>query len=209
MDQRVQYKALRSREGDQDFKYSESLPDSPRPWHTRIRVLLATAISLALGLSCFYLGRYVERSKVASEWFNFPGMVETEFIYQKSFALAPGNESDASWQAIFPEGLGFVQHPEIAPEPMGLSVFHQLHCLDGLRRGYWGAGHGAPHGSHEEHSHVRHCIDYIRQSLMCHADTNLEPINFELGGVTGFDSPRRCRDIAKVKEWAEVWAAKL
>lgn len=26
-------------------------------------------------------------------------------------------------------GRGFVQHPEIAPEPHGLAVYHQLHCL--------------------------------------------------------------------------------
>lgn len=34
-------------------------------------------------------------------------------------------------------------------------------------------------------AHVRHCLDYLRQSIMCAADSNLEPVNDNLGGVTG------------------------
>ena len=50
-------------------------------------------------------------------------------------------------------------------------------------------------------AHVRHCIDYLRQSLMCHADTNLEPIIEELGGATGFGSEHKCRNFEKIKGW--------
>jgi hypothetical protein len=39
---------------------------------------------------------------------------------------------------------------------------------------------------------------------MCAADTNLEPVNFELGGVTGWQFNRTCRDFEGVKKWAEV-----
>ena len=49
-------------------------------------------------------------------------------------------------------------------------------------------------------AHVRHCIDYLRQSLMCHADTNLEPIIEELGGATGFGSEHKCRNFEKIKD---------
>ncbi|KAI1203724.1 S-adenosyl-L-methionine-dependent methyltransferase [Nemania serpens] len=40
----------------------------------------------------------------------------------------------------------------------------------------------------QEHSlgHIRHCIDLLRQSLMCNADLTVELKNEELGGVTGF-----------------------
>ncbi|EMR71355.1 putative hydroxyindole o- protein [Eutypa lata UCREL1] len=34
--------------------------------------------------------------------------------------------------------------------------------------------------------HIRHCIDLLRQSLMCNADLTIELKNEELGGVTGF-----------------------
>ncbi|KAI1172801.1 hypothetical protein F4777DRAFT_581563 [Nemania sp. FL0916] len=135
-------------------------------------------------------------------------LIDTEFIYQKSFSIEPNNISDSAWQNIFPVGRGFISHPKIAPNPMGLSVYHQLHCLDGIRRGYWAARNGTHHGSHDiRPSHIRHCIDYLRQSLMCHADMNLEPVNLNLGGVTGFNSRRKCYDIDKVKEWAQEWKA--
>ncbi|KAI0448093.1 hypothetical protein F4803DRAFT_496473 [Xylaria telfairii] len=54
-------------------------------------------------------------------------------------------------------------------------------------------------------AHVRHCIDYLRQSLMCHADTNLEPVRKDLGGVTGFGSEHKCRDFDKLKDWVGMW----
>ena len=53
--------------------------------------------------------------------------------------------------------------------------------------------------------HLRHCFDYLRQSIMCDADTNLEPVSMKLGGVTGWKYQRTCRDYEKVKEWAERW----
>ena len=29
----------------------------------------------------------------------------------------------------FEGGRGFIYNPDIAPDPMGVAVFHQLHCL--------------------------------------------------------------------------------
>jgi hypothetical protein len=42
---------------------------------------------------------------------------------------------------------------------------------------------------------------------MCAVDSNLEPVDFELGGVTGWGSERVCRDFAGLMEWAEEWKA--
>ncbi|KAI1092133.1 S-adenosyl-L-methionine-dependent methyltransferase [Rostrohypoxylon terebratum] len=44
----------------------------------------------------------------------------------------------------------------------------------------------------QEHSlsHIRHCIDLLRQSLMCNADLTIELKDEELGGVTGFGTIR-------------------
>lgn len=69
----------------------------------------------------------------------------------------------------------------------------------------------------EEHSdnhrqitpaHVRHCIDYLRQSLMCHADTNIEPIEESLGGVRGFGVEHHCRNFDSVMSWITEWETK-
>ena len=41
-----------------------------------------------------------------------------------------------------------------------------------------------PESRHRIHSeHVGHCFDYIRQALMCNADTTVEPATVERNGV--------------------------
>lgn len=54
-------------------------------------------------------------------------------------------------------------------------------------------------------AHIRHCIDYLRQSLMCHADTNLEPIIRDMG-VSGFGTEKQCRNFSRLAEWVDIWA---
>ncbi|KAM7206081.1 protein of unknown function (DUF3328) domain containing protein [Naviculisporaceae sp. PSN 640] len=171
---------------------------STRFWLTVLVVVSAVA-GLVSGTACFYWGkregRDFERQVFESDWFSAPGQIEHEFTYRREFALRPGEESDMWWRKVFPIGRGFVQHPDISPVPHGLAVFHQLHCLNALRHGYWAARDGIEPGHLAQPGHIRHCIDYLRQSIMCHADTNLEPINPDLGGVTGYGTIRKCRDI--------------
>ncbi|KAI2618100.1 hypothetical protein GGR54DRAFT_184508 [Hypoxylon sp. NC1633] len=59
-----------------------------------------------------------------------------------------------------------------------LGVYHHLHCLNNIRRllswDYYGpklAGEKHMEGFSPEHSN--HCIDSIRQALMCHANTGI------------------------------------
>ena len=49
--------------------------------------------------------------------------------FNKTFPQRPDKESDAAWASLFPDKLGFVQHPELAPNVAGIAVFHELHCL--------------------------------------------------------------------------------
>lgn len=76
-----------------------------------------------------------------------------------------------------------------------------------IREAYWAAVDGPFTNLDQQHAgvHVRHCIDYLRQSLLCHADANLEMPNMEAGGVTGFGFERQCRDIKQLRAWAEEW----
>lgn len=60
--------------------------------------------------------------------------------------------------------------------------------------------------------HIIHCFEYLRQALMCAADTNLEVTHQrvdESGKMSieaeGWDTARVCRDYDAVKEWAEAW----
>ena len=57
--------------------------------------------------------------------------------------------------------------------------------------------------------HSRHCLEYLRQSIMCNADTNIEyHIVDEQGLMTapGWDV-KRCRDFDRTLEWAQEWRA--
>jgi hypothetical protein len=52
--------------------------------------------------------------------------------------------------------------------------------------------------------HAEHCFDYLRQAILCAADTTLEHVNPEL---YGFETslPKKCRNVDQVAEWAAKW----
>jgi hypothetical protein len=119
----------------------------------------------------------------------------------------------------FAVGRGTVEEPRGSHKFYTLSAVHQLHCLvsNGLTVALLSLGADPNQWSiqqelhlperndeqHPRHRHSRHCVDYLRQSLMCAADHTLEPVDPELGGVTGWGVKRTCRDWAKMKSWAE------
>jgi len=84
-----------------------------------------------------------------------------------------------------------------------LDVFHQLHCLNNVRR--------ALHREHYindtdlDEEHVSHCVDTIRQSLMCSADisVNVWQWSKELSAVVGHSTQAHsCRNFNKLLDWA-------
>ena len=48
---------------------------------------------------------------------------------------------------------------------------------------------------------VRHCIDLLRQSLMCQADTTVEVKDEEVGGVHGFGIEHQYREWKELVAW--------
>jgi hypothetical protein len=61
--------------------------------------------------------------------------------------------------------------------------------------------------------HWAHCIDYLRQSIQCSADTTLEePLDApstspDLAGLDGWGVTHTCRDYSAVYEWAKAHRA--
>jgi len=49
--------------------------------------------------------------------------------------------------------------------------------------------------------HVRHCLDLLRQSLMCYPDTTVEKKDEEAGGVHGFGTMHNCKKWDELLEW--------
>ncbi|KAM7190179.1 protein of unknown function (DUF3328) domain containing protein [Rhypophila sp. PSN 637] len=187
---------------------------------TFCRVLLFSLLGLVallssgiIGFFCgvrFSQGRHQEQLdsdlNQNLEWFAPPNQVQVTYEYQKHFSVRPDNQTEDPWMSLMPSS-SFITYPSLSPdEAHGVAVFHQLHCLNGIREAYWAAKDGLPHSHVARPSHVRHCIDYLRQALMCHADTNLEPIIPELGGASGFGSEHKCRGFWRVKEFVGEWA---
>ena len=54
--------------------------------------------------------------------------------------------------------------------------------------------------------HVRHCIDLLRQSLMCNADRTIE-IKDNKGGVLGFGTTHQCVDWQELIHKIDAWNA--
>jgi hypothetical protein len=83
------------------------------------------------------------------------------------------------------------------------SVFHQLHCLSYIISHYQ-QGYAGTKLTDEVAHHSAHCFDYLRQSIMCAADTNLEG---ETETGPGWGSDHVCVDYDAVLEWANEKAA--
>ncbi|OJJ43567.1 hypothetical protein ASPZODRAFT_136025, partial [Penicilliopsis zonata CBS 506.65] len=89
-----------------------------------------------------------------------------------------------------------------------LEVFHQLHCLNSLRRLIYNTSTFTT-GINAE-MHMDHCIDYLRQSIMCHSDVTPlvhipRPGGPRLGGapwMPNFAVRHTCRDFWKIHAWA-------
>lgn len=91
----------------------------------------------------------------------------------------------------------------------GLEVFHHLHCLNMLRKVSY-------HEHYQDHdilwtdppdvfrNHIDHCIDMLRQRLMCSADVGLVTHVW----VKGYGKPypdystvHQCRDFGGIRDW--------
>ncbi|PCH33000.1 hypothetical protein WOLCODRAFT_61848 [Wolfiporia cocos MD-104 SS10] len=86
------------------------------------------------------------------------------------------------WHAIdhFPKAHGFVALGANGRQ-FGISMFHQLHCLEMIRESMINGPDG----------HAAHCLNFLRQAILCNSDITLE---------SGGESTHVCRD------WTQVYA---
>jgi hypothetical protein len=112
-----------------------------------------------------------------------------------------GFAATAEWNAIRPPGAGFVFLGE-EHYAFGVSMWHQMHCLNHIRAALVNGDDGS--------DHTKHCFHYLRQGILCAADTTLEP-----GGTsrmlkngdkvaTGVGTQHTCRDWRQVHDWLET-----
>lgn len=107
-----------------------------------------------------------------------------------------GEQAIADWGAQVPKGNGVVRLGDYRREFVVVAG-HELHCLARL---VWAINDPADPMSAFEHS--GHCLDYLRQRILCDADLTLEPFDpLELDPAkekNGAMPVHKCKDYTKM-----------
>ncbi|KAG1895122.1 uncharacterized protein F5891DRAFT_1281289 [Suillus fuscotomentosus] len=92
-----------------------------------------------------------------------------------------------------------------------VEFIHQLHCIDMLRRASW----SDKYSDHDDHDtpenyriHLDHCIEILRQNIMCRGDVTILTYDWVEGvedPFPNFNTPHRCRnfEFEKVVNWVD------
>ncbi|KAK7550018.1 hypothetical protein IWX49DRAFT_154217 [Phyllosticta citricarpa] len=168
-------------------------------------------------------GRYGGDEARAPVGFDKELLFDTPTTFQAYHAYANGTPTAASnalWSALRPPGDGLVEiarthqrnlpwaqpskHHPSTHRAYGLSVFHQLHCLDYIRQAFYPGAMVDEFRKDDQDPvmHRDHCIDYIRQSIMCSADVTFEPVLVPQGHIDGMGATHLCRNWDRVFAWA-------
>ncbi|ATZ57878.1 hypothetical protein BCIN_15g03990 [Botrytis cinerea B05.10] len=194
-------------DGDLEVKTLKSSSHRARI-HFLLRILCFMAVAFAwtyfVGSNSYHAG--VHRIATEYQKLNIDvDMVHHTFHYDDSFPKPPTSSrihSDYPWADLYPQHGPYFNKSATNPERWTFSVFHQLHCVNRLRHGYWKAHTAAMEGKSLEDEdkdrltspeHIQHCLDYLRQSLMCHGDTTLEPDDVGINGAHGFGIQHNCK----------------
>lgn len=147
--------------------------------------------------------------------------------------MPPSPEVDSAWNHISAEDLQLIsvssvdvtksgKDPSVcvkAPETWGLGsdayiaqveVFHQIHCLDELRKEiYYDYYYKSPPTDLHK-GHKGHCVHMLLQTLMCNADVGIITHNWvhdddyfepKTRPFPDFSIEKKCRNFTKVMDW--------
>ncbi|KAK7910580.1 hypothetical protein PG985_013061 [Apiospora marii] len=142
------------------------------------------------------------------------------------YEAAPSPEVDAAWNDLFSMGVVAISRDDASRLPektqplphdpedrylVSMSVFHDLHCLNWLRKQLFPEYY--PQFTMENltewrNDHMMHCIDSLRQSTLCHADLAVipfqgqQPLPFPL-----LRNRNLSTDLSRVVLWSEAHQA--
>ncbi|KAL3473610.1 hypothetical protein BJX99DRAFT_261142 [Aspergillus californicus] len=138
----------------------------------------------------------------------------------------PDEENNKAWEDLYNYGIIKIPQSEAAklhtstmPLPgdptaymVEIEVFHELHCLNHLRKLAWGtpiSSMGVDPANETEINqfwvHVDHCVNSVRQSLMCAADISTIHWSWVQEDQMWEADPQTvhtCRDFEAIRDWA-------
>ncbi|KAI3401067.1 hypothetical protein diail_778 [Diaporthe ilicicola] len=155
---------------------------------------------------------------------------EGGFLSENVYKGRPNKQLDQAWDRIANanlsvvgveviDGLGVSRGAVKYSDENGgqymalLEAVHQLHCLNVVRMYTWRDYYEKPENKPVEFTdqestvrlHVDHCIDMLRQVLMCQADVGIVPFYWVKGQGPSedFSTTHKCRNFDKIVQWAE------
>ncbi|KAH8587734.1 hypothetical protein B0O99DRAFT_677883 [Bisporella sp. PMI_857] len=84
---------------------------------------------------------------------------------------------------------------------VSIEMFHQLHCLNYLRKSYFSDSHTETFSLAK---HADHCFSYLYQTLLCYADVGVATVKLiEEYNVfqPEFNVTKQCRNHSLIKDW--------
>jgi hypothetical protein len=102
---------------------------------------------------------------------------------------AIGNATDIEWLTLTSTNIGWAR---LGPSRRLFqpSFFHEQHCLRQIVL-------GLNHVPNAPISHVRHCLQYLRQMALCQSDLTLEPVSGNPEDIFEWDTSagsHKCKD---------------
>lgn len=135
-------------------------------------------------------------------------------IWQRS----PDDKTDEAWDSLYKNvGITTVDKhaADLLPDStiefpglkgqfvVGIGMFHQLHCLNMVRKAIYPEIYDR---SDMHMGHVEHCLDQLRQVVMCNGDLSTVSWRWDVEKdipVSKFDTTRMCRNFDRIHKWAE------
>ncbi|KAL0931139.1 uncharacterized protein CTRU02_213874 [Colletotrichum truncatum] len=191
-------------------------------------VLLAYSVFTAKGSGLCVLGNEAifDDPPVVYESVRFQraGFHDHRHYTNTQYEGPPNHQNEAAWDRLLSAGVVAISEQESSRITNGtasavgnpkkhiveLEMFHQFHCLKWLRDQFWHLN-AVVTASHEfddfpqRVNHTDHCIDYLRQVIMCHGD--ITPITFEWipeidGYIAHHSTEHMCRNFDTIFDWS-------
>ncbi|KAI0143739.1 hypothetical protein GGR57DRAFT_507886 [Xylariaceae sp. FL1272] len=153
------------------------------------------------------------------------------FTLSSNWSGAPSNETDQAWKSLVEDDMGAfgisaklfgqvnpsletgvrVPHENDDKYLATFDVVHKLHCLNLIRLSFYQDRHPDypgfhGHTSEEIQAHREHCVEQIRQSLMCSGDLSILTYNWVKGErmpKPNFKTVHACQNWDYVVGWAK------
>ncbi|MCJ1312554.1 hypothetical protein MMC25_006228 [Agyrium rufum] len=194
----------------------------------KIAILVPLILLVSLSINLFQLVYIFIRRPTCLSLYATAKLPENEINIPFQYSTEYGSDNhdleakDRLWNAIdISEGMVAITHEE--SDSLGLPrsktfpwdinkgmylshAHHAMHCTTLL--------HAYTYDSHRgkipmvTYHHVEHCLDLIRQDIICHADDFMD---YTKGHgdefLVGNHQPRQCRDWSKLSEWLQQRSA--